>query len=444
MKVESPAVLWLIFLLVLVINLLTGHYYPFSDSLWSIPTALSIVREGNTDLDEFNPPAHYSLKLVNGHSYTYFPLGPSLLALPFVLAVDKAAAFFGFDLVSQTRQAIQTKFGSGPVSQPPVQFWAKFWAYLIPWGLEKIIASLMVALAAVLIYLTARLFLSLRYSLLATFIFAFTTSAWSVASRALWQHGPTILLLSGVLYLLLLAKEKPRLVQGTGLILALACVVRPTNSLSLFFLTIYVFCRYRKYFWRYLLGVAIVIAPFLLFNSCLYHTLLPPYYAPQRLGANQHFWEALSGNLLSPARGLLVYSPIFLASLAGYYLKIKRQQFDLLDVFLSVIILVHWLVISSFPHWWGGHCFGPRFFSDMIPYLIYFLVPAILLLSKLKGVGAIVYAFVFYGLVLTGFLIHFREATSRQVIFWNIVPVDVDIQPDRLWDWQDVPFLRGL
>jgi hypothetical protein len=26
---------------------------------------------------------------------------------------------------------------------------------------------------------------------------------------------------------------------------------------------------------------------------------------------------------------------------------------------------------------------------------------------------------------------------------WNAEPVDIDVQPSRLWDWRDLPFLRG-
>lgn len=52
-------------------------------------------------------------------------------------------------------------------------------------------------------------FLNTRYSLLTVFIFAFCTSAWSTGSRALWQHGPSMLMLSAALYLILSAREKP-------------------------------------------------------------------------------------------------------------------------------------------------------------------------------------------------------------------------------------------
>ena len=56
------------------------------DSRWSIPTARSIVHEGNTDLEEYrtriaaDPGSQYALELVNGRYHAASPLGVSLIA----------------------------------------------------------------------------------------------------------------------------------------------------------------------------------------------------------------------------------------------------------------------------------------------------------------------------------------------------------------------------
>ncbi len=31
----------------------------------------------------------------------------------------------------------------------------------------------------------------------------------------------------------------------------------------------------------------------------------------------------------------------------------------LLVAVMGAILLLHWLIISSFPHWWAGHSYGP-------------------------------------------------------------------------------------
>ncbi len=115
-----------------------------------------------------------------------------------------------------------------------------------------------------------------------------------------------------------------------------------------------------------------------------YDALLPPYFAMQRLDLMLEP-QALLGNLISPARGLLVFSPVFLFSFYGLWLKLREVHSDMLDLFLVGIIVAHWLVISSFGHWWAGNSFGPRFFSDMTPYFVYFLIPVVKRSTELQG-----------------------------------------------------------
>ena len=89
------------------------------------------------------------------------------------------------------------------------------------------------------------------------------------------------------------------------------------------------------------------------------------------------FFEALIGQWLSPSRGLFVFSPILLLAIGGVVLKIRRQQWQPLDTLLISIIGLHWIVISLWCNWWVGVSFGPRIWSDMLPYLVYFIIPAL-------------------------------------------------------------------
>ena len=50
-------------------------------------------------------------------------------------------------------------------------------------------------LVAIVIFLIARQELAALPAMLVALAFAFGTSAWSTASRSLWQHGPSMLLL---------------------------------------------------------------------------------------------------------------------------------------------------------------------------------------------------------------------------------------------------------
>jgi len=399
----------------------------FSDSRWSIHLALSVIREGNLNLDEYQQmidPTDYAIQTIQGHQYSFFPIGAPLLAVPFV---------FIYNLFNPNTFALIARIH--PVAQ-------------------DIIASFYVALTAVLIYLIARLSLTVKQSLFITFIFAFCTSAWSTASRALWQHGPSMLFLSLALYLILLARNKPWLIQYASIPLAFSFVIRPTNAIPVFFLSFFILLYYRKYFVKYLLWSLTIALPYFVVNYMIYGMFISPYIFPYyhstSIGIDKFLRPSISqlmGTLISPSRGLFVYSPVLLFSFFGIYYQLKnlrsRYPENMLDVFLVAIIISHYILISSFWHWWGGYSTGPRLFTDMIPYLIYFLIPAVCFLSSSPKKFTIP-GLIFLLLMLVSFFIHFRGATSDAVYAWNNIPTSIDIRQARLWDWSDPPFLRGF
>ena len=408
------------------------------DSRWSVPTAMSIIKEGNADLNEYPEALEASkfsgIEEVDARYYTIFPIGVSVIAVPFVFAIDVALR-----TVCSLFPAIEQRL----IQQCSVPL-DRITAATIYWRVELLVASFIGAIASVFIYLLARRSLDRRHALLVTFVFVFCTSMWSVASRALWSHGPSVMLLALALYLVVLAKEKPHVIQYVSLPLAFSYVVRPTNSIPIAAITVFVFARHRKLFVRYVLWSLVIAVPFLAYNFRVYHWFLPPYYRPGRLGESPHFLEALAGNLVSPARGLFVYSPIFLFSLFGVALKLKDRKMEPLDFFLLAVILLHWLVISSFGHWYGGDSYGPRFWTDMIPFLIYFLIPAVGLLPQLDKGRSRLMAGIMACAIAGSFFMHCRGATSLAVWEWNREPVAVADAPERLWDWSDPQFLRGL
>ena len=116
----------------------------------------------------------------------------------------------------------------------------------------------------------------------------------------------------------------------------------------------------------------------------------------------------------------------------------------MLDFFLACIIISLWIVISSYYEWWGGHSYGPRYFSDMIPFLIYFLIAAFADMAAFSGIKKICIWGSFLLLFSVSFLIHYRGATSLDVYSWNSKPIDINEQPQRVWDWNDLQFMRGI
>ena len=386
------------------------------DSKFTIPFAWSIVAYGDTDLKRYqalyDPGEDYRLKTVRGQVKSFFPEGPMFLAVPAALALEVAG-------VSEAQVLRNRK------------------------PIEKVAASLVMGLFAAIMFLVASRFLSLPYALLVAFLAAFCTPAWSTASRAMWQHGPSMLMLAATLWILLRARDDPASIQYAGFTLALAYVMRPTNAISVVLLSLYVLLFHHRFFLNYFLLAGTVAVPWGLWNMWTYDALLPPYFAMQRLDLMLEP-QALLGNLISPARGLLVFSPVFLFSFYGLWLKLREVHSDMLDLFLVGIIVAHWLVISSFGHWWAGNSFGPRFFSDMTPYFVYFLIPVVKRSTELQGFKKAVILTFFLLSIAVSFFVHCRGATSWEVYWWNLRPVDVDTNPQRLWDWADLSFLRGV
>src|SRR5699024_4420709 len=124
--------------------------------------------------------------------------------------------------------------------------------------------------------------------------------------------------------------------------------------------------------------------------------------------------EALAGNWVSPARGLWVFSPALVFAVVWTAKTAARKALLPLDVLSAALILGHWGVISSFPHWWGGHSVGPRLFTDVLPCFAWLLAPAVSeASSRLWTRNALALA------AALSVFIHGRAAWTYQVHRWN-------------------------
>ena len=407
---------------------------------------MSLWRHGTTNLDDFTeeirkneyyavqcvaPDGHVRIGLpeaCNGHWYNSYPIGGPVLTAPLTIAAVG---------VMNLLQPITKRFHS-PQSTVEGFLRADFdAAHPI---IEMEVASFLLAVTAVIMYFIARRYLSERRALILALIFALATSAYSVSGRAIWQHTPSILLLTVIILMLLRAEEKPWLVAWVGLPVALSYTVRPTDSLFVIFFTAYVAVKHRQYLLNYLLLAAPVAAIFVWYNWSIYHQILSPYYHSPLDGFHPHNWlkfaEGLAGNLVSPSRGLLVYTPVFVFSIWSMARGLWRTP---LTVWLSGLTLAHWIAVSSYVLcWWAGHCYGPRFFTDVTPVLVLFLIPYLARWEELSRVVRV--AFVVCALI--GLAMHVHGGWSAAVYRWSVDPTNIDSHPERNWDWKDPQFLR--
>jgi len=390
------------------------------DSRWSIHTAASLLAGRWGELSAFEPVlaenGYYAIERQASGLYSLFPIGVSVLALPFVGLTELVDPTFAGALRSS-----------------------------VPAVYESVIASILAALAAVAFYALARSRGAAHAAALAAAaICAFATPMWSTASRALWQHGPQVLMLVLAMLLLERARRRPELAQYASLPLAAAFVIRPTSAIEIAVLSLYVFVAHKGQTVRYLAWSLPIALPWLAYNVAVHEALLPSYYLAGRLGSLATLPEALAGNLASPARGLLVYSPILALAAWGACRDLRRPERFRLSLAFAAIPVLHWVAVSLFAHWWAGHSYGPRFMTEAMPFLAYFLLPVFEHLPALRSVrrGAALALVVLLAAVSAA--MHGFGAVSQRGYAWNVVPEDVDRHPERLWSWEDPPFLRGL
>lgn len=399
-----------------------------TDSAWTFHVAASILREGNFNLDEYRQiidlKLDYRMRVVDGHIYSYYPVATPLLVTPVVWIVNELY----------------------PLSHP-----TDFYRYLAEHApdertarLEKLVASGIVALSAAVMFLIARTRLSIVGSTAIALSFSLATSMWSTASRALWQHGPSALFLALALYLTLSSRGRGPSLLLSGVVLGFSYLIRPTNSLSVAFFGIYFLLNQRKQLWLYVVGLATVLLPYVIGNWLVYGNLFPPYSYQlfERLASPAMMGEALAGTLISPSRGLIIFTPLFLFACYGIYLAARKGllSFRSIELYLASIVLMHWIVTSMFEDWGGAWSIGPRYFVDVIPFLSFFLIPVF------DGWATSGWPFRTALVVAVAFsvLVQLHCSTSIYPWMWNGKPQALVQAPQRKWDWGDMQYLRGF
>lgn len=387
-----------------------------SDSFGVLLTSQSIIENGTIKLDSYSTDDYkYQLHEKNGHKYYYFPLGSSISSLPFVFVATK---LLPLDMTVRIHEA----------------------------AMQKFITSLIAIAIVMLLYKIASFYLNKMPSMLIAFLFWLGTSLSSTLLTALWNQSFASLYAVIAVYLTLkiIKENNKNLWVLLAIVLFMAYLTRPTMSLMSVSIIFFLFLNNQK-------TISIKISLFLFAFLCLfslfsfyeYNQLLPDYYLPKRL-ENNSFWVALYGNLLSPSRGILIFSPfliLFLINIDKVFFMFKYNKHLLL--FAGWVIL-HLVAISKFPHWWGGWSYGPRFMMDvLIP--IYYLF--ILLIVEIKKDGNnIRYKLNLFVILLTfmvSIFIHsYQGLLNAYTKEWNKNP-NIDVHPEYLFDWSYPQFLHN-
>lgn len=215
-----------------------------------------------------------------------------------------------------------------------------------------------------------------RAALLTALLYGLATPAW-VYSTALFREPWAALGLIAALYFAVKFRENKSILFLclAAISAAIAITTRSTTSVVLPFLLLYVIAAIREDSpvrstgWTNRVYLSL-LALLLLGLAVVYTLSVVNQYRPAlpELAKVQVYVKALAGVLISPGRGLLVYTPLIVLSVGGMVLFYRRHRREALVICGSVAVYV--LMLAAYRQWWGGWGWGPRFLVPFLPYLI--------------------------------------------------------------------------
>ena len=319
---------------------------------------ITLLEHGDFYLDEYrdfynqNWHSPYFVAEVNGRLVSRSPVSAAVIAIP----------FYGIPL------------GTGWLRNPGYEWLTFAWSAFFP---AKFASAFFTALAVVMLFFCARELTDLKTSATIALLFGFGTSVWSTASQALWQQTPSILFQSIGIWFLLRGQRKGALaVAPAALFFSAATVSRTNDAIPAILFTFYILIQYRAAFVRWV-GWAILPAVLVLVYNTIYNG--SPLVFGYQDGVTQDILapqlEGLAGLLISPSRGLLIYSPFLILSFLSFGL-IQKEQAKLFYQFCGLVFILFIVSLSMWRYWDGGWGFGTRMLTDALPYACLLLIPA--------------------------------------------------------------------
>jgi len=414
------------------------------NDIWSpdvLPNALfawTAIKERNVDYDEFvfRPNQPSSPGRLDSEAYFFRACGVSTATQP-----PKAPRSVGGPPAPGPNDHVCSVFppGMAILARP-------FFAPLVIAGFDPldlgllvrmghVVSALVEVLATLVLWSCVRRFVGPRWSLVLVLLYFFGTSVRTIASQALWQHSGVHLAVALALSLVL---REESVGYGrelvAGLALGLGTVVRQTTAL----VALGIGGLSPRRLLAGLAGAAIGAAPLLAYNYLAFGSPLEQGYGTKPFDAP--IATGLYGLLLSPSRGLLIYTPYLIFALAAL-LRAWRWPGETARRLrtLSLVWLATLVLYASYAEWWGGRVFGTRFLDDLAPLLFAALAWGI-------GTGMLrtVVTRALFGVLAAWSFLLFNAAALVYDQSWDTVPVNVNVDPSKLFSWSDPQWLAVL
>lgn len=313
------------------------------------------------------------------------------------------------------------------------------------WYLGKMTASLAVAGSAVFLFLTLRQFMKSNVSLGLTAIYGVGTSVWSISSQTLWQHGPNVLFISATLFFWLKPEKRSMDWLLCGASVGFAVLCRPTSGLLVIILCFWLIFENRKALGQVILG-GIPFALILVSYNQFYMGSLWTFGQTEQgesialaKTGSMELWqtpllEGLLGLLISPSRGLFIYSPFLLLAIPGIWKIWTVPDFRSLRPW-TLASLAMLLLAAKWFDWWGGWAYGYRPIVDTMPLWICFLAVGWEWIQRNP-----VRQYIFAWLVAYAVAVQFMGAFAYDLGSWNNrngQNIDSPENRHRLWSIRD-------
>jgi hypothetical protein len=423
-KTSRPVSSLLVFLLLFVIYNVNFRSVHFGDTAPARVQPFCLLLDHTFYLDHWIDPIIASTSKVNGTYYLSKSHGHWMSAYPIImpLAITPLYVLPAWLVARQN---------------PPLSPGDIVISTLLE-TMEKLSASLIAALSGVVLYLALRKIISANLSLLVTLVYGLAGSTWSISSQGLWRHGFTQLCFAGLLWGLFRDHRSGGRAFWCGLALAAAAANKSADVIFALPFLIHFARQGRREFARLFAPLAVLGTLVLAYNFYFFGRFLGGYPSVVvqtsggvRLVQAAPFWQAAAGLLVSPNRGLLIFMPWTVFAFWGMARAWKENTLPgvrYLIAGMAGVFVAH----SFLGTWWGGWCFGPRYLSDLLPFLALFLIPVWpeILSRRLLKVVVTVAFIVSVGIQTIG-------AFNYPGGDWDGFPANVDQNPQRLWDWKD-------
>ncbi len=353
----------------------------------SIPARLlpfTLLREGNVDFDEFPwlfrvySKPYFLNHTRGGHWLSAYAIGAPALVTPLSLP----AVWW---------------LRAHQIEDDDVRF------RVVTLVMERIGAAALTAASVTLMYLALCQVTAARFAVGVTLVYALGTNTWVVGSQSLLQHGGAAMALAGM-SLFLLGPDTWRRALGAGIFASLAVLVRPTMVIFSLLAFVLMLRERRRHLLAFLSLPLAGVAWLWMYNSRLAGLIQGGYHGFMFTAPRLDWFLGL---LLSPNRGLFVYTPAAVLALPSVWSRDPERPRWVR--YLPAGILGYLLLYSAWKGWWGGNTYGPRFLTDALPALALCAVPTVERLWR-TGLGrAVTVTLVAWGVAIQVLGVYFDD-----------------------------------